>query len=83
LIVRELVPFPDPISLEPAVPYFKYAPSERPLIAFPDDVLFAFDSATIKPSAVPLPERAIAVISSRDRGRVVIEGHTDSVGGDQ
>ena len=78
-MVRELNPT-DPVGPQPV---FRIAPSEDPVIALPDDVLFAFDSATIKAAAVPLLDRALVMIGSRDRGRVVIEGHTDSVGSDR
>jgi len=47
----------------------------------PCDVLFAFDSARLKPEARTYLAKAVAMLNTHGKGRtVVIEGHTDSVG---
>jgi len=47
----------------------------------PSDVLFAFDSARLKPEARRYLEQAVATLNTHAKGySVVIEGHTDSVG---
>jgi outer membrane protein OmpA-like peptidoglycan-associated protein len=47
----------------------------------PCDVLFAFDSARLKPEARTYVAKAVAMLNTHGKGRtVVIEGHTDSVG---
>ena len=53
---------------------------ETRLLGFPEDVLFDFDSAKLKPTARNYLRQAVELISARDRGRVTIEGHTDSKG---
>lgn len=53
---------------------------ESPLMALPGDVLFDFDSDRLSPGATKFLREAADVIELRDRGRVEIAGHTDSVG---
>ena len=49
-------------------------------LALAADVLFDFDSATIRPDAAAALEQAAEVIRKRSRGVVRVEGHTDSKG---
>jgi outer membrane protein OmpA-like peptidoglycan-associated protein len=44
------------------------------------DVLFDFNSAVIRPQAVPELHRVADLLRQKSRGLVLIEGHTDSVG---
>ncbi len=53
-------------------------PHETP--AIPADALFEFDGATIKPNAETLLRKWVTLLSQQKGKRVVIEGHTDSVG---
>ena len=46
------------------------------------DVLFDFDSAAIKPAALPSLERAAGIIREEAQGDVRVEGHTDAKGAD-
>ena len=49
----------------------------------PSDVLFDYDSATLKPEATPvLVELAAQILSSAPGARVIVTGHTDSRGGE-
>lgn len=56
---------------------------ESRLMAIPGDVLFGFDNHRINPAAHRFLQEAANVIQLRDRGRVEIAGHTDSVGNSQ
>lgn len=47
-----------------------------------DQVLFDFNSAAIKPKAAVVLAKVAQLIRNESKGRVSIEGHTDSVGGD-
>ena len=49
-------------------------------IELPADILFDFDKADIRPSAAEALHQAAAILRERARGRVRIEGHTDSKG---
>jgi outer membrane protein OmpA-like peptidoglycan-associated protein len=51
-------------------------------VTLPADVLFDFDKAIIRGDAVPALQQAAAMIREKRRGKVVVEGHTDSKGGD-
>jgi len=47
----------------------------------PSDVLFGFDSASLKPEARTYLKEAATILAEHAKGRtVVIEGHTDSIG---
>ncbi|MDZ7622342.1 MAG: OmpA family protein [Candidatus Competibacteraceae bacterium] len=48
----------------------------------PSEVLFDFDSASIKPAFVPALQRVAGTLREYDRTAVYIVGHTDSVGSD-
>lgn len=50
------------------------------LLAVPTDSLFDFDKYSLNPSATDALGKAAALIQLRDRGKVEIAGHTDSVG---
>ena len=49
-------------------------------IELPADILFDFDKADIRPSAADALKQVAAILRERAKGRVVIEGHTDSKG---
>ena len=60
--------------------------SEQPKemrVTLPADVLFDFDKATIRADAVPALQQAAAMIREKRHGQIVVEGHTDSKGGDE
>lgn len=44
------------------------------------DVLFAFDSASLKPAAAVRISEAAALVGERGAGRVLVDGYTDSRG---
>jgi outer membrane protein OmpA-like peptidoglycan-associated protein len=46
------------------------------------DVLFDFDSATLRPAATPKLRKIAALIAQYPKSAVLIEGHTDSKGAD-
>jgi outer membrane protein OmpA-like peptidoglycan-associated protein len=67
------------------VPQFKAAPAlanlpEPVLLRLPSDVLFDFDSATLKPEANALLSQAIALITKYPEANVQIDGYSDSIG---
>src|SRR5690349_398747 len=49
-------------------------------IELPADILFDFDKADIRPTAAEALQQAAAILRERARGKVRIEGHTDSKG---
>jgi outer membrane protein OmpA-like peptidoglycan-associated protein len=49
-------------------------------IELPADILFDFDKADIRPSAADALKQVAGILRERAKGRVVIEGHTDSKG---
>ena len=50
------------------------------LLRLPSDVLFDFDSATLKPEADPLLSQAIALITKYPEADIHIDGYSDSIG---
>jgi outer membrane protein OmpA-like peptidoglycan-associated protein len=57
-----------------------FTPKEDPL-KIPSDVLFGFDSSSLKPGARKSLERAVEILNREAKGKtVIIEGHTDSTG---
>jgi outer membrane protein OmpA-like peptidoglycan-associated protein len=50
------------------------------LLRLPSDVLFDFDSATLKPQADPLLSQAIALITKYPEADIHIDGYSDSFG---
>jgi OmpA-OmpF porin, OOP family len=70
-------------SLERELADLKAKKTERGLVVTLGDVLFDTGKATLKPGAYPTIDRlANALKESSDR-KVLIEGHTDSVGSDE
>ncbi len=53
---------------------------EPVLLRLPSDVLFDFDSATLKPDADPLLSQAIALITKYPEADINIDGYSDSIG---
>ncbi|MFP4370583.1 MAG: OmpA family protein [Candidatus Kapaibacterium sp.] len=49
--------------------------------AFQRPILFAFDSATIRPQSYPIINELVDAMKSRPKLRLEIQGHTDNVGG--
>ncbi|MDF9796066.1 outer membrane protein OmpA-like peptidoglycan-associated protein [Catalinimonas alkaloidigena] len=66
----------------PREPYFSIKPFEKPLMVLPGDVMFDFDSHELKTSAFLVLKSALTSIEMRDYQEVIIQGHTDSVGGE-
>ncbi len=56
---------------------------EKVTIALGADVLFAFDRADLSDAAEPTLRRVAAISRRYPHGRVLVEGHTDSVGSAQ
>ncbi len=57
---------------------------DRTAYSAPADVLFEFDQAELGPNAVPTLEAIVAELAGAGvDGAVTVEGHTDSVGGEQ
>jgi OOP family OmpA-OmpF porin len=50
------------------------------LLRLPADVLFDFDSATLKPEAGPLLSQAIGLITKYPQAEIHIDGYSDSIG---
>ncbi len=74
---------PEVFEKDPRMTHYKIYPRESPIMTLPDDVLFAFDSDKLKAAAFPSLKQTIRLIESRNRGQVIIEGHTDSTGSSQ
>jgi outer membrane protein OmpA-like peptidoglycan-associated protein len=70
---------PEP-PLEATFTRFSSTANEEPR-KIPCDVLFAFDSARLKPEARSYLAKVVPMLDTHGKGKtVVIEGHTDSVG---
>lgn len=54
--------------------------TSRGMLVTLDDVLFQTDSATIAPGATPMVDKVAEFLSENDDQRIIVEGHTDSVG---
>lgn len=52
------------------------------VVTLPGDVLFDVDSASIRGDAAPALAQLAALIEARGAKRIVITGHTDSLGAD-
>lgn len=52
------------------------------VVTLSGDILFGFDRAEIRASALPTLRRLAALIAAKAPGSVVIEGHTDWMGSD-
>jgi outer membrane protein OmpA-like peptidoglycan-associated protein len=55
---------------------------DREVVSLRTDVLFAFGSAQLSPEADRVIDRAVEQIQALDGSRLVIVGHTDSIGSD-
>lgn len=49
-------------------------------VSLPGDVLFDFDKATLRPSAIPTLEKVEAAAAQTGERPIRVEGHTDSIG---
>jgi len=78
-----LVPEPDVYVPEPALAYIRMAAQEHRKIELPSDLLFDFDSSELKPQAQTALLYIADLLNNRARVPVSIEGHTDSVGGQE
>lgn len=78
-------PEPEPVRQAPTPPPPAPAPEPEPepevMFDFDATVLFAFDSAELRPEARSELDRAAGILASRN-GRILIEvaGHTDNIG---
>jgi outer membrane protein OmpA-like peptidoglycan-associated protein len=70
-------------SLEEELAALKAKPTERGLVLTLGDVLFDTAQATLKPGAYATIDRLAAALKESPERKVVIEGHTDSVGSDE
>ncbi len=61
--------------------FVEYTPTQI-IVQLPSDVLFDFDSATIRPQAEPQLRQAVALIRQGAAGPVAVIGHTDALGDD-
>lgn len=52
-------------------------------ITLPGDLLFAFDEDVLKPEAEPTLRQLAKLLRVNPRQRVLLEGHADTIGGDQ
>jgi OOP family OmpA-OmpF porin len=66
-------------SFKPSGPAISNLP-EPVLLRLPSDVLFDFDSSTLKPDADPLLSQAVAMITKYPQADIHIDGYSDSVG---
>lgn len=66
----------------PRMAHVRSTPQESPIIQLPGDIFFAFGSATLSAAARPMMMDVLHTIETKNAGRVVIEGHTDSKGSD-
>jgi outer membrane protein OmpA-like peptidoglycan-associated protein len=78
-----LVPEADDYVPEPALVYIRMAAQEHRKIELPSDLLFDFDSSELKPQAQSSLLYIADLLNNRARLPVSIEGHTDSVGGQE
>jgi OmpA-OmpF porin, OOP family len=70
-------------TLEQELADLKAKKTERGLVLTLGDVLFDTGKATLKPGAYPTIERLAAALKEVPTRKVMIEGHTDSVGADE
>lgn len=66
-------------TFKPSGPNLSNLP-EPVLLRLPSDVLFDFDSATLKPDADTLLSQAVAMITKYPEADVHIDGYSDSIG---
>ncbi|HVF16232.1 MAG TPA: OmpA family protein [Steroidobacteraceae bacterium] len=70
-------------TLEQELADLKAKKTERGLVLTLGDVLFDTGKATLKPGAYPTIERLATALKDVPARKVMIEGHTDSVGSDE
>lgn len=70
-------------SLERELADLKAKKTDRGLVVTMGDVLFDTGKATLKSGAYPTLDRLAAVLKEDPERKVMIEGHTDSVGSDE
>jgi len=70
-------------TLEQELADLKAKKTERGLVLTLGDVLFDTNKATLKPGAYPTIERLASALKEVPTRKVMIEGHTDSVGADE
>jgi OmpA-OmpF porin, OOP family len=70
-------------TLEQELADLKAKKTERGLVLTLGDVLFDTGKATLKPGAYPTIERLATALKEVPARKVMIEGHTDSVGSDE
>jgi outer membrane protein OmpA-like peptidoglycan-associated protein len=58
----------------------RQTPEQAVVISLPADVLFDFDSAALRPDALPALQRAGELLQSYPRAPIEIHGHTDAKG---
>lgn len=61
-------------------PGFNARLPEPILLRLPSDVLFGFDSAELQATAFPLLQEAVKMVQEYPTARVLVEGHTDTIG---
>jgi len=64
-------------------PGFNARLPEPILLRLPSDVLFGFDSADLQATAFPLLQEAVKMVQAYPTARVLVEGHTDTIGTDE
>lgn len=69
-----------PESETPNLVLIRDKPNEDALLRLPADVLFSFDSSTLRPEAGEILKRAVNLIKKRSKRGVTVIGYTDSVG---
>jgi OmpA-OmpF porin, OOP family len=75
-------PVEPPVEIAVTVPTPEPAPAPEPEVIVIEGVHFDFDKDTLKPSAVDILDRAVAVMQKYPEMRFSVSGHTDSVGSD-
>lgn len=75
-----LVPDDDDDYLPEPLAWVRTEAREGPLIRLPADALFDFDSARLRKDAIPVLTYTGDLLNNRRTERVIIEGHTDSIG---
>jgi OmpA-OmpF porin, OOP family len=69
-------------TLEQELQALRAKPTPRGMVLTLDDVLFDFGEAALKPGAFRTIDRVAEALKREEDRRVIIEGHTDSVGSD-
>lgn len=77
-----IAPEVDDYVREPPLVRIRMAAQESPRIPIPGDLLFEFDSASLKPDSEHALLYLADLLNNRKRLPIDIEGHTDSIGPD-